>query len=80
MLRISDIKLPVDHTEEDLKTHISKIIRTDEIKEIKIFRRSIDSRKKSDIHFVYTVDVVSGADEAKILKKSDPKKVSEAKQ
>ncbi len=80
MLRISDIKLPVDHTEEDLKAQISKIIRTDDIREIKIFRRSIDSRKKSDIHFVYTVDVVSGADEAKVLRKSDPKKVSEAKQ
>ncbi|MBR5991169.1 MAG: hypothetical protein IK036_00265 [Clostridia bacterium] len=80
MLRISDIKLPVDHTEEDLKRQISKIIKTNEIQEIKIFRRSIDSRKKSDIHFVYTVDVKADIDEAKILKKSDPKKVSEAKQ
>lgn len=77
MLRISNIKMPVEHTEEDVKLQVQKIIKA-EPKEIRIFKRSIDSRRKDDIHFVYTVDVVADVDEAKVLKKSDPKKVSES--
>ncbi|MDO5448612.1 MAG: FAD-dependent oxidoreductase, partial [Clostridia bacterium] len=79
MLRISNIKMPVEHTEDDLKEQIKKILKTDEIEEISIFKRSIDSRRKNDISLIYTVDVKANLNEEKILKKSDPKKVSEAK-
>lgn len=79
MLRIQNIKMPVEHTEDDLKEQVKKIIKTDEIEEINIYKRSIDSRKKTDISFIYTVDVKANVDEEKVLKKSDPKKVSKAK-
>lgn len=80
MLRISNIKMPVDHTEDDVKNSIAKVLKADKnaINDIKIFKRSIDSRRKDDIHFVYTVDVTADVNEAKILKASDPKKVSES--
>ena len=68
MLRIQNIKMPVEPTEEDLKEQIKKIIKTDQIEEINIYKRSIDSRKKSDISFIYTVDVKADVDEEKILK------------
>lgn len=80
MLRISNIKMPVDHTEDDVKNSVAKVLKADKnaINDIKIFKRSIDSRRKDDIHFVYTVDVTADVNEAKILKASDPKKVSES--
>lgn len=80
MLRISNVKMPVDHTEDDVKNSVAKVLKADKnaINDIKIFKRSIDSRRKDDIHFVYTVDVTADVNEAKILKASDPKKVSES--
>ena len=80
MLRINEIKLPLDYTEEDLRQKAARIIkvRPSDIKSLKVFRRSVDSRKKQDVHFVFTVDVDVEADEAKILKRTDSRKVQES--
>ena len=77
MLRINNINMPVDHTEDDVKENVAKVLKIskDDIESLSIFKRSIDSRHKDDIHFVYSVDIVANIDEEKILKKSDPKKV-----
>ncbi len=79
MLRVSNINMPIEHTEHDLIEKTAKIIKA-EPKTIRIFKRSIDSRHKDDIHFVYTLDVETDADEEKILKKSDPKKVTRSQE
>ncbi len=63
MIRISDIKLPVGHSESALlkKAAAELRIREDRIREIKTVRRSLDARKKPDLYYIYTVDVaVSG--------------------
>jgi uncharacterized protein len=75
MLRISEIKLPLDHLEDALRGAIvAKLsISDDELKGLTIFKRSYDARRKSAIVFVYIVDVETAKD-AELLKKfqSDP--------
>ena len=80
MLRISEIKLPLDYTEEDLKLKAAKFMKVqpEDITSLKVFRRSVDSRKKQNVHFVFTIDVEVNADEKRILKRSDKKKVQES--
>ncbi|MBD2188131.1 NAD(P)/FAD-dependent oxidoreductase [Pseudanabaena mucicola] len=59
MLRITEIKLPLDHQEDDLKAAILKKlqIKPEELISYAIFKRSYDARKKTDIYLVYIVDV-----------------------
>ena len=75
MLRIAEIKLPLDHAEDALRNAIvAKLqISDDELKNFSIFKRSYDARRKSAIVFVYIVDVETARD-AELLKKfqADP--------
>lgn len=70
MIRINQIKQSLDSTSDDLllscakKLHIDKNI----IKNIRIVKKSIDSRKKDNIFFVYCVDVETQINEDDILK------------
>jgi uncharacterized FAD-dependent dehydrogenase len=59
MYRIQQVKLPIDHKEEDLLIKAAEALRIkkEDIKEISIFRKSIDARKKDEILFTYTLDV-----------------------
>lgn len=67
MIRISNIKLSLDESETDLKNKISRII-GGEPKTFRIAKKSVDARKKSDVHYVYAVDVVTDNEKA-VLKK-----------
>ena len=70
MLRLTEIKLPLDHPDAALKAAVLQqlgISETDLIN-ISVFRRGFDARKKSDIHFVYTLDVAL-KNEAAVLKR-----------
>lgn len=60
MIRIQQLKLNPGHTNEELLKKVCKLLwcKKDEIKEYKIVKQSIDARKKADIKFIYTVDVV----------------------
>ena len=68
MLRLTEIKLPLDHAEGALKSAILlKLgIREHELKDFHIQRRAIDARKPVAISVIYTVDV-SLADEDAVL-------------
>jgi uncharacterized FAD-dependent dehydrogenase len=59
MLRLTELKLPLDHGEADLKAAILKRlgIAAADLVGYAIFRRGYDARKKSNIQFIYTVDV-----------------------
>ena len=59
MLRLTELRLPLDHDEADLKTAILKRLDlgADELVDYTIFRRGYDARKRSAIVFIYTVDV-----------------------
>nr|WP_027870774.1 FAD-dependent oxidoreductase [[Eubacterium] cellulosolvens] len=57
MLQISQLKLPVTHTEGALREKAASVLRVDpeEIRRLVIRKRSIDARDKKDLRFVYTV-------------------------
>ena len=70
MLRISEIKLPLDHEEDALKTSILKKLKIsgNRLQNYSIFKRSYDARKKKEIALIYTLDL-SLIDEESLLKK-----------
>lgn len=74
MIRLNQIKLDIFENKELIKNKIAKKLRIskDEIIEYKIFKESIDARRKK-IKFNYAVDVVL-KNEKKILKKGHFKK------
>ena len=59
MIRVPEIKLPLDSTEEDLLYYTARHMKIDikEIQSIQLIKRSIDARNKQNIHFICTVDV-----------------------
>jgi len=68
MIRLTEIRLPLDHAGEDLRTAIvARLGVTDaELIEFSVFKRSHDARKKSAIVLIYTVDC-RVADEVALL-------------
>jgi uncharacterized protein len=58
-IRITDIQLPLDHDEAALGAAVQKSlgITADQLIRFTVFRRGFDARKKSAIHFMYTLDV-----------------------
>ncbi|MDE2311256.1 MAG: NAD(P)/FAD-dependent oxidoreductase [Betaproteobacteria bacterium] len=70
MLRLAEIKLPLDHSEDDLKAAILKRlgVAADELIGYTLFRRGFDARKPSAILFIYTLDV-EVKNEAALLKR-----------
>jgi uncharacterized protein len=59
LLRITELRLPVDHDEEDLVEKVLKMLRAEkrDLRRLLIRRRSIDARKRENLLFLYTVDV-----------------------
>ena len=59
MLRLSDLQLPLDHTDEELQTAIfNKLgITPEELQSFSLFKRSHDARKKHNILLIYQLDV-----------------------
>ena len=65
MLRISQLKLPVEHTEAQLKKKLLKTahIKEQDLKQFFIRKRSVDGRKKPELYYVYTVDLIVANEE-----------------
>ena len=59
MLRITNIKMPVKHNIDDLKTVVCKLykILKNEILSFEIAGQAIDARNKNNVIYVYSVDV-----------------------
>ena len=59
MIRVPEIKLPLDSTKQDLLFYTAKQMKIDakEVQSIQLVKRSIDARNKQNIHFICTVDV-----------------------
>lgn len=59
MLRISNIKLAIEHEEADVVKKACKLLRVKEshIISYSIFKKSLDSRKKNNIHYIYSLDI-----------------------
>lgn len=65
MIRITQLKLPVDHGPEDLRKKAARLlrIRPEEIRKLNIVRQSVDARRKEEILLIYTVDVETAGEE-----------------
>ena len=59
MLRITNIKLPLDHSSSELQQEVIKKLelKSSELIELSIFKRSYDARKKNSIFLIYSLDV-----------------------
>ena len=69
MLRISQVKCQVGHTQEQLQEKIRKKLRLRDHEDFsfEIVRQSIDARHKDQIQYVYTVDVIISGEERRKL-------------
>ena len=75
MIRITQLKLSVNHTEVQLQKKIARTLKCPEGSfSYEIIRQSLDARHKEDKKFVYTVDVVV-PNEKQILKKVHNKNI-----
>ncbi|MES2355282.1 MAG: NAD(P)/FAD-dependent oxidoreductase [Pseudomonadota bacterium] len=70
MLRLTEIKLPLDHAEGDIKAAILKRldITAEDLVSYTVFRRGHDARKRSAILLIYSLDV-EVKNEAALLKR-----------
>lgn len=59
MIRINNINIAVNHTEQQLYNKVGDKLRVKphNLRQLKIVKRAVDARKKNNIVFVYTVDV-----------------------
>ncbi|MGB3788604.1 MAG: NAD(P)/FAD-dependent oxidoreductase [Phormidesmis sp.] len=59
MLRLTEVKLPIDHTEADLKAAILQKLKlaSGDLTSYSVFKRSYDARKKNAISLVYALDI-----------------------
>lgn len=70
LIRLNQIKLPVDHPQDALQKKIAKElhISVEQIRHMEIGKRSLDARKKPELFYLYQVDVTLNREE-KLLKK-----------
>ena len=71
MLRITELRLPLDHAEGALRAAVlARLQLADaQLRELKVFRRAWDARRKAAVVLIYTVDcrLADGVDEAALL-------------
>lgn len=77
MIRITQLKLPIEHKKQDIQKKAAKLLRVleDQIENIQIIRQSLDARHKNELLFVYTVDL-SVKKEAAVVKKARNKNIT----
>jgi len=75
MLRINELKLPLDHSDDDLTgAIISKLaIQAEQLVSFSVFKRSYDARKKAKILLIYQLDVVVDAALEEAILEKQPK-------
>lgn len=77
MLRINEISLSLDEDEALLADKAAKELKINKkyISSYTIYKKSVDARKKDNVHFTYSVDAVISLDEEQIAKKCKSNKV-----
>jgi Uncharacterized FAD-dependent dehydrogenases len=77
MITIRDCRFSIDYKNQDIENVINKKLRNASWKSYKIYKRSLDSRNKNDIHYVITllVELSDKGKEAQIVKKVNNKNI-----
>ena len=70
MLRLTELKLPLDHAESEIKAAVLKRLQIgpQDLVGYSVFRRAADARKRSAISLIYTLDI-DVRNEAALLKR-----------
>jgi uncharacterized FAD-dependent dehydrogenase len=73
MLRITELKLPLDHPESMIKTAILDRLglSAEHLINYRIFRRGIDARNRDSIFLIYTIDVEADDEQAILMRLRD---------
>ena len=72
MLRLNELKLPLDHTDADLPAAICRRLKLkpEQLQQQRVVKRSVDARRKSDIRLTYSVEIaLAPALEQKLLQR-----------
>ncbi|MBO5162961.1 MAG: hypothetical protein J6B75_00740 [Ruminococcus sp.] len=71
MIRLSNIKVPLDFDFSDLKPLCARRLKVpvNSIKSARLSKKSVDARRKNDVHFIISADI-SAKDEERLLKKN----------
>lgn len=82
MLKVTELKIPLQGGQNELITAASRALKCPErrIKSLTVTRKAVDSRDKADIFFVCNADVEIDGDESDILLKCNPSRVSVSEQ
>lgn len=75
MLRLTEIKLPLDHPEAALRAAALQRLGVSDtdLQQLSVYKRSYDARKRNAIALIYTLDVqLPAAQEAAVLKRELP--------
>lgn len=82
MIRITQLKLPVDHTPDAMKKKAARMLRisADAIRAVHIRRQSLDARKKPELFYSYTIDIETSMPEQSIVHKAKKPEISIAKE
>ena len=81
MIKITQLKLKLQHSEKELRSAILKTLKLKEnnIEYYELLKRSVDARKKNDIKYIYAIDVkttLSKKEEIALIKKLRNKDVT----
>ncbi|ARN73503.1 NAD(P)/FAD-dependent oxidoreductase [Oceanicoccus sagamiensis] len=59
MLRLNELKLPLNHSDQDLTDAVVQVLQVtaDDLLAVSVFKRSYDARKKSNILLIYQLDI-----------------------
>lgn len=81
MIRVNQVKLPVSHSEADLRKKTAKMmgVSADQIQSVELVRQSLDARKKPDLYYLYALDVAVAGKEAAIVKRAQQCKCADPK-
>lgn len=75
MIRISQMKLPLQHGWKDIQIKAAKLckLQVGQIQKMEIVKQSIDARKKNEVCYVYTVDLFVENEEDVLQRARNPK-------
>ncbi|MDO5416756.1 MAG: FAD-dependent oxidoreductase, partial [Lachnospiraceae bacterium] len=74
MIRITQVKLPITHTYEDLLIRTAKLLRISDsqIKNLRIVKQSVDARKREEVSYSYVLDVETDREEQVVKRCKNP--------
>lgn len=69
MLKLSQLKLPIGHSDADLEKAITKKAGGKKPSSYRILKRSIDARKKPELYYIYSIEASFKNEKALLMKK-----------